>query len=190
MKSHTFRSWAAALACLGILTPQAALAAAPGQAAVGGAADVALAEGGVLTGQVVDAAGVPMPQAPVAVLVQGREVVRVAAGADGAFAIGGLKGGVYEVAAPGHRGVYRLWAPRTAPPSATQGVMLVPAGEVVRGQYGYPPAPPCPPQGPFGKAMGWVSDHPFITAGIVATAVAVPLAVAESDDDNDPPPGS
>jgi hypothetical protein len=76
----------------------------------------------------------------------------------------------------------------------------------VLGQYGPPPGPPIGPppgppigppfgppvdpalgppadKGPFGKAMGWVSDHPFITAGIVATAIAVPLALEDDDDD-------
>jgi hypothetical protein len=183
MRIHTFRSWVAAAVCLGIFSAQAAMAAPPGQLAL--SADVALADGGVLTGQVVDAQGVALANAPVAVLSQGREVVRVAANADGAFAIGGLKGGVYEVAAPGHRGVYRMWAPRTAPPAARHGLMLVSGGDLVRGQYGYGP-PPGPPvsgePGPFGKTMGWMSAHPYITAGIVATAIAVPIAVSEADD--------
>jgi hypothetical protein len=143
--------------------------------------DVALAEGGVLSGQVVDAQGVSLAQAPVAVFADGREVVRLASNADGMFAVSGLKGGVYEVATPGHHGVYRLWTARTAPPAAGQGIMLVSGSDVVRGQYGYGPPPPAEP-GPFGKAVGWMSQHPFITAGIVATAVAVPIAVSEVDD--------
>jgi hypothetical protein len=35
--------------------------------------------------------------------------------------------------------------------------------------------------------MNWVRSHPYITAGIVAAAIAVPIAVAASDDDDDGP---
>jgi hypothetical protein len=171
------------------MVPQIVLAAAPGhrldQPLV---ADIALAEGGVLAGRVVTAEGVAVPQAPVAVLADGREVIRLAAAEDGSFAVGGLQGGVYEVAAPGQHAVYRLWAPGTAPPAAGQSVTLVSAQEAMPAPYGYPPppppGPPAPPpaSGPFGRAAGWISDHPFLTAGIVATAIAVPIAVAEADD--------
>jgi hypothetical protein len=178
MRSHKLRSWVAAAVSVGVIAPPVALAAPPGQPLI---ADVALAEGGVLSGQVVNAQGVAMPQAPVAVLAEGREIIRVAAAENGAFSIGGLKGGVYEVVTPGQHGVYRLWTAGAAPPSAGNGVMLVAGSEeVVRGQYGYGP-PPAPP-GPFTQAMGWIGQHPFITAGIVATAIAVPIAVSEADD--------
>ena len=158
------------------------------------AADVALADGGVLTGQVVTAQGAPVAETPVAVTLQGREVVRVATNADGMFSAPGLKGGVYEVSTPGSRGVYRLWAPRTAPPAARQGVMIVSgtepcwantvaAGRVRPARASVGPPWPAAGQGPFGRAMGWVADHPFITAGVVATAIAVPLALEDDDDD-------
>jgi hypothetical protein len=130
----------------------------------------------LLVGQLVDAQGAPLVEAPVALLAGGKEVVRVASNEQGMFSVQGLKGGVYEVAAPGHHGVYRLWAPRTAPPSASPGVLMVSGGQVARGQY------PCN-TGPFSAAMGWVSQHPILTAGIIATAVAIPLAL---DDDDDP----
>jgi hypothetical protein len=184
MKIRTFRSWVAAALCAGTAVPHAALAAPAGQPRI---ADVALAAGGVLSGQVVDAQGAPRPQAPVAILAEGREIIRVAAAQDGTFAVSGLKGGVYEVATPGQHGVYRLWTPEAAPPAANAGVMLVAGGEIVRGQYGYPPPPvpePAPPTpvGPFGRTLNWMGAHPFMTAGIVATAVAVPIAVSEADD--------
>jgi hypothetical protein len=190
MKLRKFRSWVAAAVSAGAVVPPAALAAPAGQPFI---ADVALAEGGVLSGQVLSAEGAAMPQAPVAILSAGREVVRVASADDGTFAVSGLKGGVYEVATPGQHGVYRLWSPQTAPPTAGNGVMLVSQSEIVRGQYGFAPPPPpggdtpmasapAPGPGPFGKAMGWMGQHPFITAGVVATAIAVPIAVSELDD--------
>ena len=54
-------------------------------------------------------------------------------------------------------------------------VVVADPNSVVRGQW-YPPG---------GAWLNWVRSHPYITAGVVAAAVAVPLAVA-SDDDNGP----
>ncbi len=185
MKIRKFRSWVAAAVSMGAVAPPAAPA---GQPLI---ADVALAEGGVLSGQVLSAEGAAMPQAPVAILSGGREVVRIASADDGTFAVSGLKGGVYEVATPGQHGVFRFWSPQTAPPTAGNGVMLVSGNEIVRGQYGFAPPPPpggeppmapAPAPGPVGKTLGWVGQHPFITAGVVATAIAVPIAVSELDD--------
>jgi hypothetical protein len=196
MRNHQFRTWVTAAACWAIIFSPVATAAPAGQAPL--VADVALTDGGVLTGQVVTAQGAPVAEAPVVVSLQGREVIRVASNADGAFAAPGLKGGVYQVSTPDSSGVYRLWAPRTAPPAARQGVMIVSGSETVLGQFGPPPGPPMgppmgppvdpalgppPEKGPLGKAMGWIADHPFITAGVVATAIAVPLALEDDDDD-------
>jgi hypothetical protein len=30
--------------------------------------------------------------------------------------------------------------------------------------------------------IDWVKAHPYITAGVVATAIAIPLALADDDD--------
>jgi hypothetical protein len=38
-------------------------------------------------------------------------------------------------------------------------------------------------QGPLKKGVQWVKTHPWITAGIVATAIAVPIAVSEIEAD-------
>jgi hypothetical protein len=168
----------------------------------GGIIDVALGEGGVLVGQVVDAQGAAIRGLPVSIRSGGREVLQATTDANGHFAAPGLKGGVYEVAAAEHHGLYRLWAPKTAPPAANRGIMAV-IGDAVRAQYAPPPAPEmisAPPgpmgpgyietipytpsqPGPFKKSASWVKNHPWITAGFVATAIAVPLAVSEYDDD-------
>jgi hypothetical protein len=181
MSIHKFRSWAAAAVCSGMLASPVAVAAPANQLVPG---DVALAEGGVLSGQVVDAQGAAIPQAPVALISEGREVIRVAAAQDGTFAVAGLQGGVYELATPGQHSVYRVWTAQTAPPASSPGILLVSGGEVVRGQYGYaPPAGPGPAgPGPIAKTFGWMGQHPFITAGVIATAIAVPVAINEADD--------
>ncbi len=193
MASNQLQSMAAAAACLGMLFSPIALAAPAGEG--GAVTDVALGDGGVLVGQVLNAQGAAVAGAPVLIRSAGHDVLQVTADSNGHFSASGLKGGVFEVAAGEHRGVYRLWAPRTAPPAANRGIMAV-SGDAVRAQYAPPPAPgPAGPgyagtvpyapgqPGPIGKSLRWVKTHPWITAGVVATAIAVPLAVSEFDDD-------
>lgn len=98
--------------------------------------DVALADGGVLSGVVRDAEGNPLGGAAVAVR-QGNEVIAsTISDENGEFAISDLNGGVYVVNAGNSQGVYRLWTEDTAPPSAQTMVDMVSLDEdVVRGQY-------------------------------------------------------
>ncbi len=141
--------------------------------------DVVLQGSGTLIGRVVDAQGKAVAKTPVSLQAGGKEVARVVSDESGRFEAKGLKGGVYHVASTGHQGVYRVWAPNTAPPAAAKGLSIVSRPDVIRGQYG--PAP----GGPFSAAGQWVAEHPIITAGAVAAAIAIPIAV--SDDDDDPP---
>ena len=195
MPSTRFQTTAAAIACLGMLISPLAMAAPPGQP--GAVVDVALGEGGVLRGVLVNANGALIGETPVSIRSAGREVLRVTTNARGEFAAPGLKGGVYELAAGKHHGVYRVWAPGTAPPSANHGVLAV-SGDIMRGQYAPPPVPlpePVPGYvqpvpytpgggpGPLGRGVHMVKQHPWIAAGVVATAIAVPVAVVEYDDD-------
>lgn len=183
MLAHTIQQWAAVAAATTMLISPALSA--PPRAA--GPIDVALHEGGLLAGQVVDAQGTPMAGADVAVRALGREVAGTRTDEKGAYAIAGLRGGVYEIVTANSAGVYRLWAPRTAPPAANQQLMLVTGAEVVRGQHPGPvytgPDYPSNVQGPgpFAKAMGWIAEHPIITTLGVATAIAVPLAINDND---------
>lgn len=164
MRIQSLQAAAVALACAGMLFQPAAMAAP--QAMI--TTDIALRDGGVLVGQVVDGQGVALARTPVAVLQNNKEIARVETDKQGTFAVAGLKGGVYQVASLGHQGVYRLWAAQTAPPAAKKGLIMV-SGNVVRGQ------------GPFSTVTGWISEHPLMTTAILATAIAVPLAI---DDDN------
>ncbi len=137
--------------------------------------DVALAEGGVLRGQVVDTAGKPQAMAPVSLSTGGKEIAHVTTDAKGEFRVASLKGGVYQVSTEGNSGVYRFWAPQTAPPSSLNGLNIVSGDSVVRGQMG---------RGPLASAGQWIAEHPIITAGAIAAAIAIPIAL---DDDDDPP---
>lgn len=140
--------------------------------------DVVLQDKGVLVGRIVDAQGLPVAKSPVSFQTAGKEVTRVVSDDQGRFEAKGLHGGVYRVASTGHNGVYRLWSPRTAPPAAAKGLSIVSQPvDVVRGQYGGG-------SNPFSAVGQWIAEHPIITAGAVAAAIAIPIAL---DDDDDPP---
>ena len=108
--------------------------------------------------------------------------------------------------APQAYGMYRVWTGQAAPPSATESVLLVQQGEVVRGQYvdPYGGAPADPYGGPMmGDACGpcgpppacgplrslWPEEsscgflaNPWVIGGAIAAAIAIPLALSDNDD--------
>jgi hypothetical protein len=151
------------LAMLGFLLPQPLLAAIGSPAAV----DIALRDGGVLIGQVVDAQGAAMASVPVSLRSQDRELAVAKTGKEGYFAFKGLRGGVYQLTSAQGHGVYRVWAPGTEPPAAQQGALLVNSDQVVRGQSD---------AGGFRTFI----TNPLVIAGIVAAAVAIPVAIHNS----------
>jgi len=200
MMSKRFKSIVVLLSCVAMTvspnvmaSPQVAVAQTPRDVALH---EGALHEGGVLVGQMLNAQGVAVAGTPIAVQAAGKEIARVQTDKDGKFRIAGLKGGVHLVTAAGQQSVYRLWAPHTAPPAAQQGLMLVSSTDVVRGQCGCGTTVGCGTPvrgyGAGGRGYGaagvggignWMANHPILTAGAIATAIAVPLAL----DDDDPP---
>jgi hypothetical protein len=156
MKHNMFGSVAATVACMGMILPPSAMAAAPARPATGGS-DIALRDGGLLVGQVVDAQGVAKANAKVSVRFANHEVVSTTTDKNGVFAAKGLRGGQYDLLTEDGVSTCRLWA----------------AGDVVRGQ------------GPVNNWVTWMKAHPYITAGTVATAIAVPVVLANVDDDDD-----
>lgn len=173
--TRSIRGGIAALACSGMLLAQTAQAATPPALSPSPAAavapairDVALEDAGVFRGQIVDAQGKAQAAVPVCITKQGQEVARTKTDEKGQFAASGLSGGVYEVHTPISTTVYRAWSPRTAPPAATQVAVIVPEQNIVRAQM----------RG--GSALGWLAN-PWVLAGIVAAAIAIPLALDDDD---------
>jgi hypothetical protein len=154
------RRVAITLAVLGMSLPEVALAAAP--VAPPAVIDVALADGGVLHGQVVDLQGANTTGVPVSVRNQDKEIVKTTTAKDGTFAVQGLRGGVYQVAAGEGQGVYRLWTANAAPPSAQKNAIVFTQN------------------GSGGGGFKSFLTNPIVIAGVVATAVAVPVAVVNS----------
>ena len=174
---RSFRTAIAALACFALVMPVEVLAAQAGgdrpipqqaaasDIAVVAIADVALQEGGVLIAQVYTAEGTPHAGTTVTIQKQGRQLVQATTDANGMLAVSGLQGGVYQLAVGQTVGSYRLWAPGTAPPIAKPGALLVEGQGVVRGQFG---------------GGGGFMNNPWVWTAIIATAITVPIAVANS----------
>ncbi len=162
---------AAALACWSMVAPQLVYATSPASSSVGEsivtARDVALGAGGTLRGQVVDGQGVAQAAARVAVVKDNQLVTLANTDKAGEFTVSNLSGGVYQIATEKGAGVYRLWAPRTAPPAASDSALVVANGEVVRGNFD-------------GSWLGFLAN-PWVLAGLVAAAIAIPLALDDDD---------
>ena len=139
--------------------------------------DVALAGDGLLHGQVLNAAGKPLPNASVALFGRDGKPVVAKTNQHGAFAYKGVKGGVYGLQSGETLRVCRVWAPKTAPPKAAKAVMLVADAKTVRGQHGPPPH-----INEAVKRSKRLLANPLVVAGVVGTAIAVPVAIANDDD--------
>jgi hypothetical protein len=170
---RTFARVLVALAAVGCCLPSPLLAG-PASPTKPKTVDVALREGSVLIGQVVDPQGTPVPGAPVSLRSQGKQLVAVKTGKEGYFAFKGVRGGVYQIATRDGQGVYRVWSRGTAPPAAEQGALVVAGSEVVRGQQGAPP-------------LKVLLTNPLVIGAVVATAVAVPVAIHNARQDRDTP---
>lgn len=129
--------------------------------------DVALRDGGVLIGQVVDTQGGAVAAVAVSLRTKGKELVVGKTDDDGYFAFRGLRSGVYQVVAAKGHGAYRLWPQNVAPPAAQPGALIVAGSETVRGQGGM-------------TFLRNAAANPFVVAGVVAAAVAIPVALHNS----------
>ncbi|MDA1050458.1 MAG: carboxypeptidase-like regulatory domain-containing protein [Planctomycetota bacterium] len=169
---RAFKTFTVMLACTALLAGQTAQAASPI------IRDIALQPGGILNGQVLNEQAVAQGQAKVAVVHKGKPLTVTETDKDGRFVVTGLEPGVYELHLAQGGGAYRVWAPRTAPPAAEQGVLLVQDNRVVRGlggDIGKGGAGPSKGGGHF----GWLAN-PWVLGALVAAAIAIPLAL---DDD-------
>lgn len=124
--------------------------------------DVALSDAGTLEGQVVNLQNTGLPGVPITLRSQDRDVARTVTNANGQFVVQDLRGGVYQVAALQGNGTFRLWAPRTAPPAATnRAIVFVQNG---------------PSMG--GMGLKGILGNPLILPAIIATSIAVPVVVS------------
>jgi hypothetical protein len=160
-----FRRCVVSLSLLGMLTCQLAQATTPIEPHSTAIRDVALPASQVLGGQILDAEGSPQVGVAVSLTKGGAMVASTRTDSEGKFALTGVQAGVYQLQSASASGTYRVWAPQTAPPSASQGILLIAGQDVVRQQ----------------DILSHLAN-PYVLAAIVAAAIAIPLAL----DDDDP----
>ena len=98
--------------------------------------DVGLTSTGRLVGQLVDSHGKPVANSAVQIAKTGEKPALARTDAAGYFAVDNLQADVYVASAPGTARMVRVWAPRTAPPAASEGLLLVQPENTVRAQNG------------------------------------------------------
>ncbi len=170
------------VAVLGMVMPRATLAEAPATQPTK-TMDVALQNGGLLLGQLVNRQGQPKAGVVVSLRQKGTELARMQTDDLGRFAAKGLRGGAYQlVTADGVRQV-RVWSQATAPPTAVRGALLV-EGKTVRGQYAetgeYYGDGGGGGRGIFngGRIFGL---NPWLVGVAIAAAIAIPVALDDDD---------
>lgn len=167
------------LAVVVALAPECALAetVAKGPAAPAPVVDVELRQDGVLIGQVVADDGAPRVGAEVRLELADGRSASAKTNKQGGFAFSGLSG-VAQVQTE-HAGItVRAWQPGTAPPKAARALLVVDSDQVARGQY-YAGAG----TQSFVNGSKRLFANPLFVAGVIGTAVAVPIAIANDDDD-------
>ena len=165
------RGLAVCLAVAGFCLPQPLFAAVQSHQSPA-VTDVALQDGpqgNVLIGRVLDQEGAAQARTPVTLYGGGKKLAEIKTDGNGYFTFSNLRGGVYQLTAAEGVGAFRVWTPRTAPPSAQPGALVIVGKDVVRGQWH-------PFRHGFGNARFWFS-HPLFVAGAITAAVAIPVAI-------------
>lgn len=121
--------------------------------------------GGELQGRLVDTQGQPLAGAVVDIQAGNNSIAQTNTDAQGQFAVKGLKGGTYRIAAGNETRTVRAWTERTAPPAAKTGFTMVAQSPAVRGQFG-------------GVTPGMV----LLTSGVIAGVVLGAVSVSQNDD--------
>jgi len=148
-----------------------------------GVVDVALDSGGGLNGQAVTAQGQPLANSPVT-LDDGARQWQATTDAAGQFRFDDVRGGSYRIQSGNQVQLCRAWKPGTAPPAANQAVMVVDGQPTVLGQYcGSPVGCGTPVCGGMSDCKEFFSN-PFVIGGIVAAAIAIPIAIHNANDDD------
>ncbi len=140
--------------------------------------DVALGANGTLRGQLLDRQGRQLPVSQILV-TNGHQTWNTYTDEQGHFRVEGLVGSTYQVQAAGQIQIVRAWAEGTAPPHALDALLLVHDNPVVLGQHCGSPV--C---GSMVCAAKHPLANPFILGGLVAAAVAIPVAIHNGDDDD------
>lgn len=140
--------------------------------------DVALGANGTLRGQLLDRQGRQLPVTQI-LITNGHQTWKTYTNGQGHFRLEGLVGSTYQLQAAGQTQIVRAWAEGTAPPQALEALLLVHDNAVVLGQNCGSPV--C---GSRVCAAKHPLANPYIIGGLVAAAIAIPVAIHNADDDD------
>ena len=142
--------------------------------------DVALGANGTLRGQLLDRQGRQLPVLQILV-TNGHQTWNTYTDEQGHFRVEGLVGSTYQVQAAGQIQIVRAWAEGTAPPQALDALLLVYDNPVVLGQNCGSPVCGSPVCGSGVCGVPRPLANPFILGGLVVAAIAIPVAIHNSD---------
>jgi len=129
-----FRGAIVALSTIGLLAAPVLGAEVAGHESHVSVVDVALQNGGELHGQVVSAQGIAQSNIKISIESRGRQITHAVTDEDGRFSVANLRGGTYILRVADDITTCRVWAENTAPPSASQSLLLV-TGSATRAQF-------------------------------------------------------
>lgn len=170
--ARLFRNVTVWLACLGLLLPVpkagAAQPAGPGAArAVNVVYDVRLDDDGSLNGRLLDPAGAPLAGQTILLQQAGKTLSQSRSGERGEFSFDAVRAGFYQVTIGASAVACRVWTGYAAPPAATGQLAIVTHPDVIRGQ----------------QPISSLLSHPLFVGLIIAAAIAIPVAIHNSQDD-------
>ena len=136
--------------------------------------DVKLTSHHELVGQVVHGTGTPAPRTKLFVkqLRSDRQYV-VRTDGKGTFRLKVEQTGVFRISVKDQSFLVRAWQPELAPPVAKTSILCV-TGTAVRGQAA-------------GGGLTSALTNPWVIGATIAAAVAIPVAIVESQDDDESP---
>jgi hypothetical protein len=136
--------------------------------------DVALDSANSLHGEVRDEQGQPQVDTDVLLWQEAAAVKRTRTDRQGHFVFPHLTGGAYRILTPTASTACRAWTLQAAPPQARRRLLLVSDAGLARGQQ------------PMNEMFIF---NPLVMASVIAAAIAIPIAIHNSNND-DRPPGS
>ncbi len=170
-RSNFIQRVAVSLAAVGFCFPQFVLAATTQDSPSPTITDVRLHEGGTLHGRIVTDENAAVADMEVAIRSGEQVFVVGKTDSNGCFAFAGLCNGVYQLSTAKGQRIYRAWTAQTAPPAAQPCAILV--TDTIRGQLA------------MTTFRNWMAN-PWIIAGIIGAAVAIPVAIHNSKKPSSP----
>ncbi len=152
--------------------------------------DVKLNSDGLFVAQLVSTTGQPLSGRQLKISDRSNSLTTATTSPQGRVAVPGLNGGVFKVAYGNQSTILRLWTCNAAPPNAVSDLLLVQNQTVTRGQCdcGDVCSGGCDvamnPDGP-NPFSGILGQEPMMIGLLVAAAVAIPIAVHNSQADSD-----